>query len=326
MRAKIMMVLRVVVSLGFLGLLIWNMRGHLPRIADTLTETSLALFSLAVGLFLCNITLLSMRLNLLFAGEGLRISPGKVMQLTLIGFFFNNFMPTAVGGDIVKAYYAQRQTGETAKSFIAVFMDRFIGLFSFICIAVLALLLSWKNIDFALKKIVLIFALAGIAGFLLILNDSVAKVIFGALRKFKLWNIGERISKAYKAVHEYKNKKGTILAVIAVSLITQSIYFWVVYLLGRSLGADFLLKTVFLLMPIVCVVSMLPSLGGLGLREGAIVALFGPVIGTEKAFSVSILLLASLLVISLVGALIYVFAAQFKVKKGEISKLETYDV
>ena len=321
-----MMVLRVAVSLGFLTLLIWNMRGHFPRIADTLTETSLALFSLAVGLFLFTVALLSVRLNLLFAGEGLRITLGRVIQLNFIGFFFNNFMPTAVGGDIVKAYYAHKQTGKTAKSFIAVFMDRFIGLFSFICIAVLALLLSWQTIDFALKKIVLIFAIAGIAGFLLTLNDSIAKVIFGALAKFKLWNIGERISKVYKAVHEYKNKKGIILAVIAISLITQSIYFSVVYLLGKSLGADFLLKTVFLLMPIVCVVSMLPSLGGLGLREGAIVALFGPIIGVEKAFSLSILLLASLLVLSLIGALIYVFAAQFKMKKVEISKIETYNV
>ena len=71
---------------------------------------------------------------------------------------------------------------------------------------------------------------------------------------------------------------------------------------------------------------MLPSLGGLGLREGALVALLGPAIGTDSAFSVAILLLAMLLIMSLIGAVIYLSAAQFRIKGSDISKLEKYSV
>ena len=97
--------------------------------------------------------------TVLFLGEGLKIPLGRVIQLSYIGYFFNNFMPTAVGGDIVKAYYAYKQTKKAAKSFISVFMDRFLGLFSFIFIAVFMLFISWKNIDIALRRIVLLFGL-----------------------------------------------------------------------------------------------------------------------------------------------------------------------
>ena len=48
--------------------------------------------------------------------------------------------------------------------------------------------------------------------------------------------------------------------------------------------------------------------------------LFGPIIGKERAFVVSILLLLMLLIVSLVGGLIYAFSPQFKVKWGEVEK------
>lgn len=326
MKAKFSVILRVVVSAGLIAFLLWSMREHFPRIAGTLARTNLFLFASAVLLFMANVIILSLRLKILLAGEDLPIAFGRVIQLSYIGYFFNNFMPTAVGGDIVKAYYAHKQTKKTAKSFIAVFMDRFIGLFSFVCIAAFALFLSWDKGGLVLKKIVFAFTAAGAAGFVIVLNSAVAKVILKALSKLKFRNLGSRLSKVYTAVHDYRNKKGLILSVIGISIVTQSIYFSVVYLLARSVGADILPTTVFLVMPIVSVVSMLPSLGGLGLREGAIVALFGPMIGAESAFSISILLLATLLAVSLAGAAIYLFAAQFKIKPGELSKLDSYSV
>lgn len=323
MKSKVSLILRLGISAGLVTFLLWSMRTQFAHIANTLATTNFIIFSLAAILFMLTVVILSLRLNLLFIGEGFNIPLGRVIQLSFIGYFFNNFMPTAVGGDIVKAYYAHKQTNQTAKSFISVFMDRFIGLFSFICIATITLFLSWENINIVLRKIVLTFAFFGILGFFIILNSRVAKVILKALSKFKLWNIGERLSKAYRTVHEYRNKKRLLLLVMGISVISQSIYFSTIYLLARALGANLLLATVFLVMPIVSVVSMLPSLGGLGLREGAMVALFGPIIGNDSAFSVSILLLAILLIISLLGAVIYASASQFRLKPRELDKLES---
>jgi len=127
-------------------------------------------------------------------------------------------------------------------------------------------------------------------------------------------------------VHEYRKKKSLIFAVTGVSLAAQILYFSSVYLFARSLETDLRLTSVFLIMPIVSLVSMLPSLGGLGIRESALVLLFGPLVGTDNAFSLSILLLAALLITSLIGAIIYVSAAQFRMGRADIRKLETYSV
>ncbi|UCD55611.1 MAG: flippase-like domain-containing protein [Candidatus Omnitrophota bacterium] len=326
MKGKIGLILRVGISVGLIAFLLWSMRDHFPRIAGTLGRTAPILFVLAVLFFIFDVGLvLPLRLKLLFTGEGLAIPFSRIIQLTYIGYFFNNFMPTAVGGDIVKAYYVYKQTNQKAKSFISVFMDRFVGLFSFVFIAIIALFFSWENIDLILKKIVLVFSLFFVIAFLFILNSAIAKVILNALSRFKLWNIGEKLSKVYRAVHEYRNKKSIILIAIGISAAAQSIYFSMIYLLARSLGAEIPVMTVFLLMPIISVVSMLPSLGGLGLREGAIVVLFGPLIGSDNAFSISILLLAILLIVSLAGAVIYITASQFRIKEA-ITEIESYSV
>jgi glycosyltransferase 2 family protein len=315
MKGKIIAFTRILVSMGLVALLLWLMRGNFGQIRGTLAKTSLL-----------NMIAVSLRLKLLFIGEGLDISFGRVVELSFIGTFFNNFMPTAVGGDIVKVYYVFRHTKEMAKSFIAVFMDRFVGVFSFLLISMFVLMSPLVNIDIALKKLVFYFTFLGIAAFVIILNSAVEKVILRVLSKISLWNIGDHLSRVYRAVNEYRNKKGLILAVIGVSAISQCIYFYSVYLLGKSLGSGVLLKTVFLLMPIVSIVSMLPSLGGLGLREGALVALFGPIIGPDNALSISILLLATLLIMSIAGGLIYISAAQFKIKQADIKKIETYGI
>ncbi|MFH1594196.1 MAG: lysylphosphatidylglycerol synthase transmembrane domain-containing protein [Candidatus Omnitrophota bacterium] len=322
MKGKLSIILRVMVSAGLIFFLAWNMRGHFGQIARTLSRVNISLFILAIALFILNVYAISCRLNLVIIGEGLRIPYGRIVQLTFIGYFFNNFMPTAVGGDIVKTYYVFKQTKQASKSVIAVFIDRFIGMSSFIFIGTCALLLTWQSADILVKKIVLVFAVLGTIGILVILNGAFAKLMQGFLSKVKFRNVGDKLSKVYKAVHGYKAKKMIILKCFVLSLISQCIFFTVVFILIRSLGVDNIsLGAVFMIMPLVCVASMLPSLGGLGLREGATVALFGPIIGNDVAFSASILLLASLLVLSLVGAVIYLTASQFKLKGDDLSKL-----
>ena len=327
MKAKLSILLRVLVSVGLLTFIAWNMRGQFPQIASTLKSTNILIFAGAVMIFMSiNISLMSLRLYLLFSGEGLKVDFWKAFQLSYIGFFFNNFMPTAVGGDIVKAYYVQKQTGEPKKAFIAVFMDRFIGLFSFVGIAAIALMFAWDRIDPIIGKVIIVLAILSIVGFFFTLNSKVAEFLMKIFSKIKLWNLGKHISKIYMAIHDYKNKKTVILGVVLVSIVAQCIYFIVIYLITKSLSLNVPFVMIFLIMPIVCVVSLLPSLGGLGLREGAIVVLFSPIVGKDAAFSISILLLAMLLTLSIIGAIIYMSAAQFKIRKTDIEKVEEYRV
>jgi hypothetical protein len=75
-------------------------------------------------------------------------------------------------------------------------------------------------------------------------------------------------------------------------------------------------------MPIISAVSLLPSINGLGVREGSTVLFFGPIIGKENAFVVSILWFLVLFVTSIAGGLIYALSPQFKIKWGDVKEDE----
>ena len=166
--------------------------------------------------------------------------------------------------------------------------------------------------DQSIKRAVLIFVILCFVAAFVCLNSKMAGLVSGILSKIHFKNIGEKLLKVYNMVHAYKNRKMVLLYTIIISIISQAAYFYVIYLAFTAYGIDVSLKVVFLLMPVVCVVALLPSLGGLGLREGAIVALFGPLVGKEQAFGVSTLLLGILFAISILGGIVYIASPQFK--------------
>jgi phosphate/sulfate permease len=87
-----------------------------------------------------------------------------------------------------------------------------------------------------------------------------------------------------------------------------------------SIGAYLPIVDVLLRMPIIGIVSLFPSINGLGLREGATVVFFAPMIGKEKALAVGILWFFILLVTSLIGGAIYALSPKLWVKFREIEK------
>ena len=89
------------------------------------------------------------------------------------------------------------------------------------------------------------------------------------------------------------------------------------FVLINGMGKTIPMKMVLLLMPLVSIISMLPSINGLGIRESAIYFLFGPYVGYENAIALSLLWLFMLLSASLVGAISYLFGAQYRPDKNK---------
>jgi hypothetical protein len=111
---------------------------------------------------------------------------------------------------------------------------------------------------------------------------------------------------------------------------TSSLLSWIIFTplvgiggIALSFGMTVTLWDCLVLTPIVWVVAMLPSLGGLGVREGAYVVLFKHFGGSEKALAMSLLLYALTLVASIAGGFLYsVFAGKVPPKAVEEMKEE----
>lgn len=318
MKSRITSALKILISIGLIVFLFYIMRDKYGDIIKELKLTDFKIFLFALGMYFINIAINTLRFRTLIKSEKIQISFVRLMELNFIGFFFNNFMPSAIGGDIIKAYYAGKVAHSKSRAYMCVFMDRLTGLFSFAGLGLIALIVGWNSVNVpGVRRSVAVFVIVCVMAAFVSLNAAVAKFVSKILAKIHFKNIGQKLIEIYEILHSYKNRTTVIIKSIVISLVSQSTYFLVIYILFISVHCDISLKLVFLVMPLVCVVTLLPSLGGLGLREGAIVALFGPIIGMEKAFGVGILLFVILFIISIVGGIIYITSPQFRVMKLE---------
>ena len=306
----------VIVSFIFIGLLVFLMRGQVPEIVAALKNGNHALFLLSTLIFLGGQALMAVRLKLIFKAKDISIGFRETMDLTFIGYFFNNFLPTSVGGDIVKAMCASRITKEPVKAITVVMMDRIFGLFMFIIIPCIGLFFLRDRLDPKVPVIIYSFLIASLIFFFFIFNPSVAKrfhLVENFLNRFK---IGTKIRQVYDGLHDFKNHKGVAVAAMILSIVGQSVSIFVLYLLAVAMGASTSeWPYFFLLIPVVHLVSMLPpTLGGLGVREGLYVYFLKDRIGAEKAFALGILWLGLLLLCSVIGGIIYLLRSEYHVK------------
>jgi uncharacterized protein (TIRG00374 family) len=308
MKIKAGSIIRITISFGLLALLFWAMREDIRDMWGTMLSGNLGLVFLGLVLIIVNVTMLAYRLKIIFLGENIDIDMKEAMQLTLVGYFFNNFMPTAVGGDIIKAHYAARASNKRLESYASVMMDRFIGLYTFLIVAAVALFVDRGRVQLeAARRLVYVLLLVGAAGFVAAVNSAVARFLGRSFERLKMFRLGEKLKAVYNIVHDYRNRGGIVAKSFAISIAAQSLYFIVVYLFFLSMGKQVNIGNIFLIMPVVTFVSMLPSIGGLGVREGAFVALFASLTGKELAFAVSLLLLLGLFVVSFLGGMVYLW-------------------
>ena len=309
---------RGLISFAFVGLLFYLMREDIPKIHHTLLEMDRWLGGASALVFLSTILILARRLQLMFGVKGLPLSMGEAANLTLVGYFFNNFLPTSVGGDIVKALCAARVTKNTVKSVAAVLMDRIFGLFVFVLIPSCTLLFFMSKIGNPVVPVT-VYSLLALSAlfFFMIFNRGMARRFrfietllsrFGAARKAR---------EIYESLHDFKNHKRVVAGAMALSVVGQSASILVLYAMALALGAHAPLVYFFLLVPVVHLVSMLPSLNGLGIREGAYVYFLGPYIGKEYAFALGILWLGLLFLLSILGGIVYLLRPDYHIRFKE---------
>lgn len=304
MKNKLSIILRFVVSFGLLLLLLWIMRKDAKEVVGILKNSNKLIFLSAVGLNMLLSVVASYRLKLLMRGQSVKLSIKDAVYLTFIGYFYNNFLPTAIGGDIAKAYYASRKTNNKMASYAAVLADRILGLVSTLLIALLGLLFIGKSMD---NKLIV-----WLVPFLFILTMATISILLKKNYKFQetspekkgiIHAMKIKALKLYAAINLYRNKPRLLMEGIGISLIMQSMAIFSVYLFVLCIGGNVPLFRLFLIIPLVWAVSMLPSLNGLGVREGAFVYFLKGYIGAEKAFAVSLLWLSLIMIYSVIGGI-----------------------
>jgi len=316
---KLLLAVKSIISFGLLSVLVWTMRNDIGKILDILKNSNKLFFAIAMTINMCLVVVLSYRLKLVMSVQKVSLPMKDFIYLTFIGFFFNNFMPTAIGGDVAKAYYAAKKTNNNVASYAAVASDRLFGLIAIILIAMIGLVFVGKTL--VNEKIIYALSLVFIGAIFLIImlffkKSSVSKDAItekrGVLNKLK-----NKILKLYNAINIYRNRPAFLIKIVLLSAIMQICTIIGIYFYVLCVGGNIPLLKLFLIIPVVWAVSMLPSLNGLGVREGAFIYFLKSDIGTDRAFAISMLWLGLIIFYSIIGGVLHlVYPVKIKQEGG----------
>ena len=309
MKNKILITLKAFISVSLISLLCWIMRNKLSIMFNTVVNADRKFVILGFFLIVGATYFLALRLKKIISVQNIRMSLKESIFFTFMGYFFSNFPITSLGEDILKVSCMGKTHREKKGLFAGVFMDRILYVISFIIIPVVIVVFFGHQISNRLIVVLVYSAfLMGMAFIWILLHKNTTKYLMLILKPFRnrLWC--KNLINEFVFFNMYLSHKMILLWGLFLSAIVQILYIFAIYIFAKALHVfDVRIGVFFLVVPIVFFVTLLPSLNGLGIREGALVYFLGPYISSEKALAVSVLVLTSLVCTSIVGGFMYIF-------------------
>jgi uncharacterized membrane protein YbhN (UPF0104 family) len=259
-------------------------------VLDALRRTSVGTWSASVAIFFAGHYLNAMKLRLLLGP-----SPGLTsacVRAQYAGLVANLGLPGLAGGDLVRAAYLAPLTGLKRVAFASV-ADRLIDTGTVIVLVAVALPVA--GMPPGIAGVVEHAGLWAGAGFLAVL---LAAVVVLRMRRFS--GLAQQIGQAWTAL---KTRREALAGAVVISLVVQASFVMTNVWLARHVGVRTGLAAWFVAWPLSKLVAVLPiSLGGIGVREAALVSLLAPYGAPREAVLASgILWQAVLIVTGLVG-------------------------
>lgn len=286
------LVVRIVIATAAI---VWVFHGQdWEKLREVFGRLSWGCFVLSLAAYVIGQVVVAFRWWLLLRAQSIHIAVIAAVRLYFLGLFYNNLMPSSVGGDLLKAYYVTKHTHRRLEGVLSVFVDRVVGLAGMVLMAVVAYLLFLRGRAMetgpqgegvrqgvaayegaALWFLVVLAAIAAVAflhrGFRLRLRRMVGR----------LWGRGtELLGRVRTALAVYLSKPLTMLVALLLTMAGQGIVVAAFWLLGRNLGIEAGARYYFVVFPITWVVAAVPiSIAGLGVLEAGVVAMFTSLTG-----------------------------------------------
>jgi len=328
MKDKLITLLKIIISVGLLGYLLYRFLSDpadRALLVETLTTANYWYLLLAVALFVLAIFTNAIKWFILLRAQGVPVPFSALINYTFVGFFFNNFLPANVGGDVMRGFGVAKHTEHRAHAAVAVIVDRIIGLLAFMFTAVVAafaavyvvrndvggsILVADESLVQNLTQVewLAIVGMVIIAGTFIVmlshrLRGSIGKLF--TLPVLKIFApIYDRLSEAFGA---YRHEYGALLFAFAVGVGTVVLTGLVDLSIVAGLHGNISALYIFLFNPIIAVLLIVPiSIGGLGTGSLLYVYFYGLVgIPQTLAFALSLIKQAVVYVGSLPGGVLW---------------------
>jgi uncharacterized membrane protein YbhN (UPF0104 family) len=277
-------------------------------LASRIDVASVGWIGMAIAVTFLQIFVGVLRWREVSAECGAPLATRQAMRFNVIGTFFNQTLPSAIGGDAVRLWLVARAGAGWRAATYSIFVDRAIGLIALAIIVVASLPWSYNLIGDPNGRSALLFvdfaALAGGIGFLVLgrLHWPWLKRWWGTHHLHACSVIANRVI--------LSRERGPKVA--ALSVLVHVLAVVIAWCVVRSIAAPVLFGQIFQLIPPVMLITMVPiSIAGWGLRETAMGLAFGYAgLMTNEGVNVSLLFGAVSFIVGAFGGLVWVFSAE----------------
>jgi glycosyltransferase 2 family protein len=315
---------KIAFAAAIIAALVWS--GKLDFSKVTIFYREPHIFGLALThFFIAGVVLAGLRWWLLMRAVKVRLSAARGLTVHWIGQLFNNVLPGALGGDLVKAVYVIREDQQTTKTTVlmSVLLDRIFGMAGLFILAGIGIAINfttaWHN-ESLRPFIISVFFLVLIVCLLLtivflpsrVLGSRFADAINAVVNRISI------VEKIFRALRCYHDHGRTVIVTILISLLLQAVvmgYFWVLLQEVSPSQVDFFeFVAVFPLGVLVTALPLAP--GGIGVGHLAFDRLFS-IVGIERGADVFNLYILGTVFLSLSGILPYLLSKRPSVELSE---------
>lgn len=314
MRQILLSTAKILISAALLYLALRKV--DITDLLSRLGFTSAGWIALGIAVTLLQVFASAMRWREISDDCGASLSVAQAVRYCMIGSFFNQTLPSSIGGDAMRLWLVGRGPAGWRAAAYSIFVDRAIGLIALALLIAASLPWSYRLIGDPQGRLALLFvdlvALAAAGGFLLL----------GRLH----WHWLGRI----RAVHHlracsiitnraiFNRERWSKIAFL--SLLIHILAVVIAWCVVKAIAAPILFSEIFLLVPPVMLITMLPiSIAGWGVREASMALTFGYAgLATSEGVNVSLLYGAVFLVVGALGGLVWIFSGE-RSQKGSPS-------
>jgi len=314
---QLLILLKLMISITLITVIV--SRVNLDDVWSAFVRADKWLITGAFLLYFVGLCIIATRWKLLLAIQGVSASFFTLVKSMLVAVFFNNFLPSTIGGDAMRAYDTWKMGGGKTQSVSIIFIDRLLGIFTLFIFALLALLLTSFDVSFIsnVKVWILLAVAAGFIGiYILFFKAGVISQYLHQHDQSRPNMVIRLLEKIFDIFAVYNGKPGVLSTALMLSVLLQLNVIFHYYLLALSLGIDIPLQAMFIIIPVAIVVMMIPvSINAIGIREAIFVTMFA-FYGVSNADALAFAWMSFVLitVLGLLGGIVFMLRRRVTVK------------
>ena len=309
-RRHLFLVLKISVSIILLVVLFRQIDA--ARLWATVRRASVTWLVVALGIYAVNLLVSTWRWHLLLHAQEVAIRRRSLLGSFLVATFFNNFLPSNIGGDVIRISDTAGPARSKTRATAVVLTDRALGLMALVLVAATGASVA-AAVHPAALPIWPVYLWAGFLAFVAAASPAVfAPDGFGRLLRplaviHPEW-VGNRIDKLTDVLSRFRARPGALASCFAWAIFVQAtvvvFYFAVSYALHLNLS----LSDLAVIVPLSFIAQLLPvSVNGFGVREATFSFYFTRVgQPIESALLISLVPQALIMICSLAGAAVFV--------------------